>query len=340
MDATFGPEIFRNDPPPNSCLRIACRYHASMRRIPSLVAILIATLALPAHALDLGSNWTKSEMRNVIVYSNARDFTTKAIVTNIERMRGALEHIMGLRTESAVPTTIFVFDGEPAFAPVRKAVFGARGPELVGFFTHSDGRFFVAMEIDAGARGDRVVYHEITHSLIENTAAGLPLWYQEGVAEFYSTFTVKGKAVVVGSIPKAFVDTMLETGLMPLRRVFAIDTRSPEYNGAHAGPFYATSWLFVHYLLVGAPQRAGQLGAFLALLDARKPVDVAFQTAFGTTPEQFQGELWSYVNRPKLQVVSYTFPDLNAISVPSPVPVENAEVVRAFEPLLPRNAAR
>jgi hypothetical protein len=53
---------------------------------------------------------------------------------------------MALRTESAVPTTIFVFDGEPAFAPVRKMVFGARGPELVGFFTRSGGRFFVAMD--------------------------------------------------------------------------------------------------------------------------------------------------------------------------------------------------
>jgi len=308
-----------------------------MSRVPTLaVTLLVALLVLPAHALDLGGNWTKSEVRNVIVYSNAHDFTTKAIVTNIERMRGALGHIMALRTESAVPTTIFVFDGEPAFAPVRKTVFGARGRELVGFFTRSGGRFFVAMEIDRDAGGDRVVYHEITHSLIENTAAGLPLWYQEGVAEFYSTFTVKGKAVVVGGIPKAFLDTVLETGLMPLRRVVAIETGSKEYNDAHAGPFYATSWLFVHYLLVGAPQRGGQLGTFLELLDAKKPIDLAFQTAFGTTPEQFQGELWSYVNRPKLQVVSYTFPDLNAISAPAPVPVENAEVMRAFEPMLPR----
>jgi hypothetical protein len=311
-----------------------------MSRLPSLVTLLLTLLALPGHALDLGQNWTKSETRNVIVYSNAHDFTTRTIVTNIERMRGALGHIMGLATEQAVPTTIFVFDGEPTFAPVRNAVFGASRPELGGFFTRSGDRFLAVMEAEGGRNGDRIVYHEITHSLIENTAAGLPLWYQEGVAEFYSTFTVKGKAVVVGSIPKAFVDVMLETGLMPLRRVFAIDTRSPEYNGAHAGPFYATSWLFVHYLLVGAPQRAGQLGTYLALLDAKKPVDAAFQTAFGTTPEQFQGELWSYVNRPKLQVVSYTFPDLNAISVPAPVPVENAEVVRAFEPLLPRPGAQ
>ncbi|MBV8544775.1 MAG: hypothetical protein JO093_12305 [Acidobacteria bacterium] len=311
-----------------------------MTRLPSLATLLLALLALPAHALDLGGNWTKSETRNLIVYSNAHDFTTKAIVAKLERMRGALGHIMGLRTESAVPTTIFVFDGEPAFAPVRNAAVGSHRTEVVGFFTSSEGRFFVAMENDGGAGGDHVVFHEITHSLIENTAAGLPLWYQEGVAEFYSTFTVKGKSVVVGSIPKAFVDTILETGLMPLRRVFAIDTRSPEYNGAHAGPFYATSWIFMHYLLVGAPQRAGQLATYLALLDAKKPVDVAFQTAFGTTPEQFQGELWSYVNRPKLQVVSYTFPDLNAISVPAPVPVESAEVGRAFEPMLPQAAAK
>ena len=102
-----------------------------MSRLPTL-AIAVLLLALPAHALDFGGNWTKSETRNVIVYSNAHDFTTKAIVTNIERMRGALGHIMGLRTESAVPTTIFVFDSEPAFAPVRKAVFGARGLHPLG----------------------------------------------------------------------------------------------------------------------------------------------------------------------------------------------------------------
>ncbi|MEA2416910.1 MAG: hypothetical protein QOI58_3567, partial [Thermoanaerobaculia bacterium] len=70
-----------------------------MSRLPTLaVTILVVLLALPAHALDLGGNWTKSEVRNVIVYSNAHDFTTKAIVTNIERMRGALGHIMALRT--------------------------------------------------------------------------------------------------------------------------------------------------------------------------------------------------------------------------------------------------
>jgi len=60
-----------------------------MSRFPSLVAILVA---LPSHALDLGGKWTKSETRNVIVYSNARDFTTEAIVSNIERMRANWGH--------------------------------------------------------------------------------------------------------------------------------------------------------------------------------------------------------------------------------------------------------
>ena len=84
---------------------------------------------------------------------------------------------------------------------------------------------------------------------------------------------------------------------------------------------------------IGAPQRAGQLGRFLQLLAARQPVDAAFQSAFGTTHEQFQGELWSYVNRPKKQVVSYAFPDVNSVTIPSPVPVDEAEMLRSIEPL-------
>lgn len=298
-------------------------------------ALVFAFLAVPVRAFDLkGGRWTKTETQNVIVYSNALDFTTKAIVTNLERMRKALGHIMSLRTESAVPVTIFVFDGERTFAPVRKAVLGQDTGQQAGLFAPMDGRLLIAMETDSGGGVDHVVYHELTHSLIENTASGLPLWYQEGVAELYSTLTVKGKAVIVGRLPKDYLDRLLESGLMPLRRVLAIDAQSKEYNDAHAGDFYATSRLFVHYLLIGAPQRAGQLGTFLELLDARKPIDDAFRASFGTTPEQFQGELWSYVNRPKMPVVSYTFADLNAIAIPAPVAVEEAEVLHALEPML------
>lgn len=64
----------------------------------------------------------------------------------------------------------------------------------------------------------------------ENAVTGLPLWYQEGMAMFYSTLTVKGKSVVVGTMPKAFFDRLMGTGLMDLKRVLAVDEKSPEYN--------------------------------------------------------------------------------------------------------------
>ena len=63
-----------------------------------------------------------------------------------------------------------------------------------------------------------------------------PLWYQEGVAEFYSTFTVKGKRWWWEAFRRRS-STRSWRRLMPLRRVFAIDTASKEYNDAHAGPF-------------------------------------------------------------------------------------------------------
>ena len=72
------------------------------------------------------------------------------------------------------------------------------------------------------------------------------------------------------------------------------------------------------YRLVGSPQRGGQLGTFLELLAAKKPIDLAFQTAFGTTPISSKASSGADVDRPKLQVVSYTFPDLNAISARLP----------------------
>lgn len=294
------------------------------------------SLAVPLHAIELSGRWTKTETKNLIVYSNAHDFATKALVGNVERMRRAVGHIMNLPTDSAAPATLFVFDGEPSYLPLRRAVFGTGPIQPVGFFVHPGGRYYMAMQTDSGGGVDIIAYHEITHALLENAVTGLPLWYQEGMAMFYSTFTVKGKSVVVGTMPKAFFDRLMETGLMNLKRVLVVDEKSPEYNNAHAGDFYATSWVFVQYLLVGAPQRAGQLGKYLELVDRKTPVDVAFKTAFGTTPEQFQGELWGYVNRPKYQVMSYDFADLNAFSVPAPVAVETSEVQQAIAPLMPK----
>ena len=308
----------------------------SMLRLRFAVAALfLAFLSLPLYALaPTGQRWTKTTTKNLVVYSNARDSATKSTVASFERMRIALGHIMGLRTDSPVPMTVFLFNDEAAFAPVRKAALGERASNQPGLFAHETDRAFIAMELNTEGGVDRIVYHELTHSLIENTLTGLPLWYQEGVADFYSTFRVVGKTVIVGEIPKDELDFVSMTGVMPLRRVFAIDPRSKEYTDSHAGNFYATSWLMVHYLLVGAPQRAGQLGRFLQLLDAQKPIDVAFQSAFGTTIDQFQGELWSYLNRSKKQSVSYTFPDVNAIAIPAPVVVDEAEMLRAIQPML------
>lgn len=298
-----------------------------------VLPLLLALYALPLHAVDVEGRWTKVQVKNLVVYSEARDSVTKAIVMDIERMRLALAHVMGLRVDAATPTTIFVFGSEASFQSLRKEL--TSNPDAAAIFSRTPTAHFVAVRTDLHGMVDALVYHELTHSMIEHTVAGLPLWYHEGIAEFYSTFTPIGKSVKIGVAPKSHLDYLADRGLMPLKRVFAIDRGSKEYNEAgRSGEFYATSWIFVHYLLVGSPQRSGQLGTFLALLDAKKPADAAFQRAFGTTAEQFQGELWNYLNRPKKQAISYDFPELRAIQIPAPAEVTPSEVREALAPLL------
>lgn len=285
--------------------------------------LALVFLSVPSDAIDLkGDRWTRTDAGDLVVYSNARDFVTKSIVTNMQRMRIAVARVMNLEAGSSSPTTVFVFHSERSFAPLRDELLGAGSTNKVGVFVRTSTGYFIAMQGDPKGGIDRVVYHELTHS------------YHEGIADFYSTFTAIGNTVKIGLAPKSHLDFLAETGLMPLRRLFAVDRSSKEYNeAARAGSFYATSWMFVHYLLVGAPQRAGQLGTFLTLLDSGKSAEEAFRSSFATTYDQFEGEMWQYLNRPKKQAMSYRLPELSAQRTSTPHPVDIDEVLRALEPL-------
>jgi tetratricopeptide (TPR) repeat protein len=160
----------------------------------------------------------------------------------------------------------------------------------------------------------RTIFHEYVHLLVNNTMGrNVPIWFNEGLAEFYSTFRMEegNRKVILGDVVSNHVLYLREQKMIPLRVLFSVEHDSPQYNEtSKRGVFYAESWALMHYLIEGNKgQRKEQLGRFISLLTANVPPEKAFQQAFQTSYEVIEKELRDYVQRTSYAGTFVEFPN-------------------------------
>ena len=83
---------------------------------------------------------------------------------------------------------------------------------------------YVLLRLDAqGEHPYATVYHEYTHLLCSGAAEWLPLWLNEGLAEFYQNTEIRDKEVVLGEPSPENVLLLRQNRLMPLPILFRVD---------------------------------------------------------------------------------------------------------------------
>ena len=280
-------------------------------------------------------HWITLAAGDFRVYSNASPNATRAIATNLLRMREALGKVTTLETRAAKPTYVLVFKNRHSFGPYRDAIFGKEKAPVSGAFVSVAAGNFIA--VDAAAEGGvaRVVYHELTHHFMRNTVPGLPLWLDEGLAEYYSTFSVRGDEVRVGYlIPDHVVALRRREPLIPLARFFALDQQSPELTDARRQTrFYAQAWALVHYFLSGGEARRARLEAFLAAIRAGRSAAEA-TAILGSDHAAIEQEVRSYVRRPSMAFTSYRLDELVVPLPEAPRPAARDAVLFALGAML------
>ena len=84
----------------------------------------------------------------------------------------------------AVPTNVYIFDTlkdlEP-FVPIYKG----KPVDVAGYFQGDTDANFIAV---GRSESRSAVFHEYAHMLQQNASAAIPLWLNEGLAEYFSTF--------------------------------------------------------------------------------------------------------------------------------------------------------
>ena len=240
--------------------------------------------------------WIEVRTRNFTLYGNANESKTKEVGLEMERLRAVLVALTGATVSNApVPTWIYVFKTHQALEPYLPHEDGKPIPASGYTFYGPDGNY---ISLSAAWNSDPRpnIYHAYVYDFLSTNFPPQPLWYEVGVAGYYSTFRTEGNEAHTGKIREDDLDLLRESMLIPLDRLFAVERADPEYNDRYKRRlFYAESWALLHYLIHSQPERKAQLGRFLTLMKQGRPQDEAFREAFGIDYATMFGELVAYI---------------------------------------------
>lgn len=101
------------------------------------------------------------------------------------------------------------------------------------------------------ARGEawlqRTLAHELTHAYMDRVWKRTgPLWFAEGIAEYFSNFSVREGRVCPGAVDRRALLLVRLEEVPPLERLMGLGRE--EMYGPEFPARYAQAWSFVHYL--------------------------------------------------------------------------------------------
>ena len=190
-----------------------------------------------------------------LVRTNAPLAQDAPALRQLAALERQVEATLGLRADpKATPIEVHILDDRESFArflafhhpefPRRRAFFLAQGGQRL-VYTH------------AGERLLEDLRHEATHALLNAAVGDVPLWLDEGLAEYFEGPDERGgvNPEHLGRVPGD-----LAAGWAPdLRRLEGLtDVREMTPRD------YRESWAWVHYLLTGPDPGRAALLAYLA----------------------------------------------------------------------------
>ncbi|HWT01005.1 MAG TPA: DUF1570 domain-containing protein [Pyrinomonadaceae bacterium] len=273
------------------------------RPLAAVLCLLAAACVVRAREGDAApARWESVQSRNFLLVGDAEGRDMLRIAARLEQFRAALLRVLpSHHFDSSVPLTVVVFKDDASYNQFEP-IFHGRPAGVSGFFQSGADVDYIALSLDRRyARDmDELAFHEYVHLLVRNGHGAVPLWFNEGLAEYYSTVEISGGGgrVTLGRPVGFRVKTLKDRELMPLETLLGVDDESPFYKEqAKRALFYSQSWAFVHYLL-GGPRRA-QLPAFLELLAQGAKTEDAFRQAFQADFAAVEDELRAYVRSGK-----------------------------------------
>ena len=243
-----------------------------MLRTPwALIAfVLFPRLAL-AHPFP---KWTLERSQHFEIYSQANDRDTRAALVWFEQLRALFRAQIGPSLDRLPPVRVIAFRSIKAYAPYRLR------PTSDAYFAGMGSRNYIVMP-KLGPAEFPIAAHEYTHLVLHATGLRVPLWFNEGLAELFSTVRIEERASSVGADLPARANTLRRNAWIPLFRLLTMSRESSSTADRHTVDlFYAESWALTD-LLVLSPEYAPRFNALLSALGSGVPSARAVTQVYG-----------------------------------------------------------
>ncbi len=212
-------------------------------RFALCVTVLAAGLgcsALPTRSLSLPNRHTLVR-EPLIVYSDFPIESHHRLLDELVARRSDVNRVLGL-PYSDERVHVYLFESSDRFRRFMR-LYHPEMPDRRAFFLETDTRLLVYAQW-----GDRVaedLRHEVTHAYLHAVVPTIPLWLDEGLAEYfevprgYGGLNRENLAAVLAQMDKG----TWKPDLRQLERI------GPTEDMTHGQ--YAESWAWVHFLLHG-----------------------------------------------------------------------------------------
>ena len=249
--------------------------------IPALICALALLLAAPARAAE--ETWVKVQAPHFLVLSNGSLKDAREVATDFEQIHAVFAQAFPkLRTDSSADTIVLAVKDEKTFVemlPREKKV----ADIIAGQFLKGWEKDYVLVRLDVRTAGREVVYHEYIHKLLHLNFTRLPVWLDEGLAEFFGNTEVRKDQALMG-VPSPRGALLQTRTMYPLQTLLSVERNSPYYHDADkVGMFYAEAWGLTHFLMVG--QGIGgleRMNSYLASLQKGRPPQRHSRRRLGT----------------------------------------------------------
>ena len=251
--------------------------------------------------------WTEVRSPNFTVVSSVGDKHGRNIAEQFELFRAVFSQIFPkTRVDLGKPLIIFAVKNEKELKELLPEYWEQKGRmHPAGAFQSGMEKLYVALRTDtAGEYPYHIIYHEYVHALMNLNADFLPLWLNEGIAEFYAHSYLANKEATLGRPSDYHLLNLRQQKLMTLEQILSATHDSPYYNeNDKASVFYSQSWALTHFLMMNKASRDNHwLLKYLEKTTSGTPPLEAAQQVFGDL-KAFGASFDSYVRQTAFRVL-------------------------------------
>ena len=296
-----------------------------------LFSSLLVLLFAPPLVRASSPQWVQVSSPNFTLYTDAGEKKGRHVLDQFERMRWVF-HALFPRNNSdpASPIEVFATRNKEGFQALEPAPYLAKGQlNLAGLFIKTQDRNYILVRLDTenDAHPFAIVYHEYTHFEFSSAMGWMPIWLNEGLAQFFENSEIRDKDVRMGEPSAESVMALRQSGFIPLPVLLKVDATSPYYHQEQKGTiFYAESWALTHMLMIDDRlHKTAKLDDYMRLLSQHQDPVVAAQQIWGDL-NKLQTQLAYYI-----QKNVYTTLVLNSAAAPIDESTYTVRVVTQIE---------